>query len=186
MTKFLILHGVGETPNSNWYMWLKGYLIGQQNKVWLPQLPSSSKPETKKFNKILLSNKKFVLDEDTIIIGHSTGGVAALSLLQNMPKNKSVKAAIIVGVFKDYLDWNALDGLYNLSYDFDLIKSHCQKIIFIHSNDDPQSPIEHIHKMVEQTSGELITLENQGNFSISYDDKFKKFPEILNVIETIK
>lgn len=182
MTKYLIIHAVGENPNSNWYMWLKGYLIGQKNIVWLPQLPKNDKLDTKIYNKFLTSNKKFTIDEDTVIIGHSTGSTIALSLLQNFPKNKKIKAAVLVSIQKDYLDWNAFDGLYNFSYDFEGIKNHCDNIKYIHSDNDPFNPIENLGKLIDQSNGQLILLKNQGNFSVSYNEKFKKFSDIKEII----
>lgn len=185
MTRFLILHGTDGSPQSNWFMWLKGKLIGEGYNVWLPQLPNPDKPDSKAYTDFLLSKEDFIFDKDTIIIGHSSGAVEILHLLQNLPKGSSVKAAILVSAFKDNLDWEALDGLFVEALDFEAIKKHCANFIFIHSDNDPYSPIEHAEYLAEQTGGKLITFEEQGHFNTEQSPQYKQFPQLLDIIRTI-
>lgn len=83
MKQALILHGTDATPQSNWFIWLKGKLEKDGYKVWLPQLPNSDTPNTKVYTDFLLSEPDFTFDDETIIIGHSSGAVEVLHLLQN-------------------------------------------------------------------------------------------------------
>jgi uncharacterized protein len=185
MANFLILHGTDATPESNWFMWLKGVLIGQGHKVWLPQLPGADKPNAEVYTKFLLSNDKFVYDDQTIIIGHSSGSVEALYLLQNLPKATVIKAEILVSAFKDDLGWETLEGLFGKPYDFDLIKNHCNQFIYIHSDDDPYVPIKQAEFLAEETNGKLIKFEGQGHFNTELSPDYKQFPELLNIIEEL-
>jgi predicted alpha/beta hydrolase family esterase len=98
MKRFLILHGTDGSPNANWFMWLKGVLIGMGYQVWLPQLPDADKPDAKKYTEFLLANKSFAYDEETILVGHSSGAVEVLHLLQNLPEGSKIKDV----VFEDY------------------------------------------------------------------------------------
>lgn len=185
MTRFLILHATDGSPQSNWYMWLKGKLIGEGHKVWLPQLPNSDRPDAKAYTEFLLSNKDFVFDKDTVILGHSSGAVEILHLLQNLPADSSIKAAILVSAFKDNLDWDALDGLFVEPLDFEAIKRHCENFIFVHSDNDPYCPIEHAEYLAERTSGELITFEGQGHFNTELGPQYRQFPQLIDIIKTI-
>ncbi len=184
MTKFLILHGTGGSPASNWFMWLKGILIGQGHSVWLPQLPGADKPDSKRYTEFLLSNKDFVFDKDTVIIGHSSGAVAALHLLQNLPEGTTIKAAFLVSAFKNNLNWPSLDDLFTEPLDFDGIKQHCENITFIHSIDDPYCPLEHAEYLAEQSDGDLLVFEGQGHFNTETDPRYKHFPELLEIIDS--
>lgn len=186
MKRFLILHGADGSPQSNWYMWLKGVLIGKGYEVWLPQLPDSHKPSTKKYTKFLLSNKNFIFDEETILIGHSAGAVEILSLLEELPENSNVQGAILVSVLKDSLGRNALEELFIKPFDFEKIKSQCSKFIFVHSDNDPYCPLEHAEYFTEKTGGELIVYEDQGHFNTEPGPKYKRFPEILEIIASLK
>lgn len=182
MSKFLILHGSNGSPQSNWFMWLKGKLIGQGHEVWLPQLPNADKPNAETYTAFLLGNKDFIFDEDTVLIGHSSGAVEILNLLQSLPKNTVVKAAFLVGAFKDSLGEDTLEGMFTKPFDFEAIRSHCQKFTFLHSDDDPHCPIDQAEYLALKTSGEIIVFEGQGHFSTEASPHYKQFPELLDFI----
>ena len=185
MTKYLILHGTDATPDSNWFMWLKGKLIGQGSEVWLPQLPNSDKPDPANYTPYLLANKDFVFDNDTVIIGHSSGSVEALHLIQNLPKGVTIKAAVLVSAFKDDLGWDSLTNLFTEPFDFESIKAHCGKFLFLHSDDDPHCPIEHADYLAEQTGGDVIEFQGQGHFNTDLSPEYKQFPELLEILNDL-
>jgi predicted alpha/beta hydrolase family esterase len=185
MANFLLLHGTGASPDSNWFMWLKGKLVGQGHKVWLPQLPNADTPDTAVYTNFLLSNDNFTYDNQTIIVGHSSGSVEALYLLQHLPKPTVIKAAILVSAFKDDLGWETLRGLFKEPYNFDAIKNHCQEFIYLHSDDDPYIPIDQAEFLADETNGKLIQFEGQGHFNTELSPKYKQFPELLRIIEDI-
>jgi predicted alpha/beta hydrolase family esterase len=182
MTKYLILHGTGATPRDNWFMWLKGRLIGQGHDVWLPQLPNADKPDAKTYTDFLLSNKNFKIDSDTIVIGHSSGAVAALLLIQGLSEDTKMKGALLVGSFKDDLGREDLKGLFTDPLNFDAMKSHCSNFLFLHSDDDPHCPLDHAKFLASKTSGELMVAEGQGHFDTDNGPQYKQFPELLNFI----
>ncbi|MEO6513949.1 MAG: alpha/beta hydrolase [Candidatus Saccharimonadales bacterium] len=185
MANFLILHGTAATPESNWFMWLKGALIGQGHKVWLPHLPAADNPNEKAYTKFLLSNNKFTIDDQTIIIGHSSGSVEALYLLQHLPTDVVIKAAVLVSSFKDDLGWDSLKGLFNEPFDFDSIKSHCKEFIYVHSDDDPYVPVSHAEFLATQTGGKLMEFEGEGHFNTEQNPDYKQFPELLDIIQDV-
>lgn len=185
MTNFLILHGTDGSPDSNWFMWLKGILIGRGHKVWLPQLPDSERPNATTYNEFLLANTDFEFNNETVIVGHSSGAVEVLHILQHLPADVQIKAAVLVSAFKDNLDWDALDGLFSETLDFELIKEHCQRFVFIHSDNDPYCPLEHAEYLAKHTKGELKVITGQGHFNTEQGPQYKQFPELLDVIEDI-
>lgn len=184
MTKFLILHGTNATPQDNWFMWLKGRLIGEGHKVWLPQLPHADQPDPKAYNTFLLANNEFTIDADTILIGHSSGAVAILRFLEELPEGATVKAAILVSAFKNDLGWDSLTNLFKTPLDFDRITPHCNKYIFIHSDNDPHVPLEHATYLNEHLHGKLIVLEGQGHFNTEQSPDYKQFSELLDIIHS--
>jgi uncharacterized protein len=183
MTNVLILHGTGATPNSNWFMWLKGKLVGRGYRVWLPQLPGADKPNAKTYTDFLLANKDFEFNDETILIGHSSGAVEILNLLQHLPESKPVKATILVGAFKDNLGRDDLSGLFDEPFDFKKIKQQSSKFIFIHSDNDPYCPLEHARYLVSQTGGEIIVFEGQGHFNTEVGPEYERFPDLMQFID---
>src|SRR5579862_6380225 len=133
MKNAVILHGTDASPDDHWFRWLQGELEERGYSVWLPQLPGAERPSAQRYNKFLL-NGGFGFNEDTILIGHSSGAVSILNLLQVLPGNFMIKASFLVGAFRGDLGWNALKEIVE-PLDFDKIKSRCGKFIFIHSDD---------------------------------------------------
>ncbi len=186
MTNILILHGTGVTPRSNWFMWLKGKLVGQGHQVWLPQLPDAHKPNGKTYTDFLLANKDFKINKDTIIIGHSSGAVEILNLLQHLPGRTKIKGALLVSAFHDDLGWDSLSDLIDTPFDYERIKKHCGKFIFLYSDDDPHVPIEQPKFLAEQLDSDLIVFEGQGHFNTETSPHYQRFPEILQFIEELE
>lgn len=182
MKQALILHGTDAKPQSNWFSWLKDELEKDGYKVWLPQLPNSATPNAKVYTNFLLSESDFLFDDETIIIGHSSGAVEALHLLENLPENTRIKAVFLVSVFKDDLGWSALKGLFDEPLDFTNIKAKSGKIVLLHADNDPYCPIEHAEYIAKQVGGELIIKTGQGHFNTELSEKYKAFPGLLEII----
>jgi len=181
MKNAIILHGTENNPNDNWFPWLKKELERKGFRVWVPFLPCSDKPNVDKYNSFLLPDWQY--NSDTFLIGHSSGAVAILSLLQNLPKGTVINKAILVAGFKDNLEWDALDGLFIHSYDWEKIKRRCKEFVFIHSDNDPYVPMEHGKFLHGKLGGRLIVKKGQKHFSISsFGEKYKQFPLILDLL----
>ncbi|MBA3724453.1 MAG: alpha/beta hydrolase [Candidatus Levybacteria bacterium] len=183
MKNSLILHGTDATTKDHWFGWLKDELEADGFKVWVPDLPQANKQNSKRYNDFLLAQKDFVIDDETIMIGHSSGAVAILGLLQELPDDVTIKKAILVGAFHNNdLGWESLEELFEKPFDFASIKQHAKQITFIHSDNDPYIPLEQAEYLAEKLDGELIILEGQGHFNTGSDPKFTKFPYLLDVI----
>lgn len=184
MKHALILHGTGASPEHNWFSWLGRQLEHDGYKVWLPQLPDCDAPDTTKYNKFLLWDPNFVFDDETIVIGHSSGAVEILSLLQHLPEYANIKAAFLVSAFKDNLGWDSLKGLFIEPFDFENIRSKAERFIFIHSDNDPYVPLEQAEYIAERLNGKLLLLPGQGHFNTEQSERYKEFPELLEIITT--
>lgn len=188
MKNALILHGTNGDSNENWFPWLETELTKLGWKVWTPDLPSADQPNVKRYNDFILKQKKWAFDAESIIIGHSSGAVEILGLLQALPTNLVVGACYLIGSFTSDItesgDWEILKGLFEESFDFDYIKQRAKKFIFIHSDDDPYCPLEQAKDLANKTGGELIILKGQKHFSISTaGEKYKQFPKLLEIIQ---
>lgn len=183
MKNALILHGTDASPFHNWFTWLKEQLEQDGYDVWLPQLPDSATPSTKTYNEFLLSNPNFVFNDETILIGHSSGAVEILSLLQHLPDDVHIKAAYFASAFKDDLGWDSLTGLFEEPFDFEKIKARAGKFVFLHSDNDPYVPLEQARYLSEQVEGELIVKTGQGHFNTELSEQYREFPLLFHIIE---
>ena len=178
----LILHGTDNNSQGNWFPWLKKQLEKHGWKVWIPDLPRSDKPSVKRYNKYILKDNDWEFNENSVIIGHSSGAVAILGLLQELPNKTVINKCILVAAFKNDLGWNSLEGLFDKPFDFQKIKSRAKHFIFIHSDNDPYCPLEHAEFLSNKLNGKLIIKKGQKHFNLEQDPKYKRFPFLLKIL----
>jgi len=180
MKNAVILHGTDATAKSNWFPWLKEELEIIGYEVWAPDLPNSGAPNEDTYTKFF-AQANFPFNEDTILIGHSSGAVALLKLLPKI--GASVRATFLVSAFDDDLGWPNLKGLFVKPFNFDKIRQNGGKIFFFHSDDDPYIPLMQADRIARQCAGTLIPLPGQGHFSTENDPSFREFPKLLGKIK---
>ena len=178
MKNTLILHGKDGDSQENWFPWLEKELEKEDYKVWVPDLPGADKPSIERHATFLLEN-----NAESILIGHSSGAVTILGLLQSLPEDTKVDTCYLVGSFKDDLGWDSLKDLFVTPFDYEKIKTKAKNFIFIHSDDDPYCPLEHAQYLSEKLNGELIVIKGQKHFSVgTYGEDYKKFPYLRDLI----
>lgn len=183
MTNALIMHGTGGSSQENWFPWLHRKLENLAYKVWTPDLPDAHRPNPKKYKQHILTWKNFSFTKETIIIGHSSGAVATLSLLQALPEKTKIKACYLVGAFKDNLGLDIASELFSEPFDFEKIKIKSRLWYVIHSDDDPYVPLEHAQYLHQHIGGDLIVLAGQKHFSVStFGEDYCQFPFLYHLI----
>jgi predicted alpha/beta hydrolase family esterase len=189
ITKVVILHGTGGSSSENWFPWLKATLESDGYQVWVPDLPGSERPVMSRYTEFLMQNAPWPLDEHTLFIGHSSGAAAILGLLQALPANAKIGAAILVGVFDEVLssdpDWEMLRGLYVQPIDYEIIKHKAGRFICINSDNDPYVPLEQAKEVCAQIDGEMIIMPGKKHFSVATDPVFTEFPQILPIFKKV-
>lgn len=177
MTRVIILHGTGSSPKSYWYPYIKEKLEEKGYEVSVPFLPNSEKADIKEWLPFVLENE--TIDENTILIGHSSGCPLILSILENI--NCEIKQSILVSGFIDTLKSKALQD----KYDWDKIKSNCKDLIFINSDNDPWGCDDtQGRKMFNNLGGTLIIRHKEGHMGSSkFNQEYKEFPFLLKLIK---
>ena len=190
MKNALILHGIGGNPGINWY----SYIVDQAKKIGyqvsVPQLPSSDKPDLNLTYKFL--ERAYVFDNDTVLIGHSSGASLALGILQLLPASIVIRRTILVSGFIDtnltlelhkYIPKSDYHKLFPQEWDWEKIKQSSGDFIIFYSLSDPFVQSRHAETMKEKLSGTLIEIPNALHFSVtSGGERFKQFPELLEKI----
>ncbi len=183
MKNAVILHGTNGNSEQNWFPWLKKELEKNGYKVWVPDLPQSDKPNIHRYNQCFFDNKDWAFDSETVLIGHSSGAVAILGLLQALPEDAAVQACYLVGSFKNDLQWDELKELFVEPFDFDSIRKKSRLFYFLHSDNDTYCPLDHAEYLHEKIGGDLIVLPGQKHFSVgTYGEAYRKFPYLLHLI----
>lgn len=181
MKNALILHGTDAHHAYNWFPWLKAELEKEGWKVWVPDLPQADRPSIDIYNDFLL-NSQWQFDQDSIIVGHSSGAVEILGLLSDPRFKNKIHACFLAGVFEGDAGWEEARGMKK-DFDFQIIKNKSEKFVFIHEDNDPYCPLESAKNLSGHVNGELIVMPGSGHFSISLDPKWTRFPELLAIIK---
>ena len=177
MKKAIIIRGNGDTnPDENWFP----YITSELEKLGVRVL-------NVKFPDQMLARAKYWLpfiqtlgtDESTILIGHSSGAVAAMRYAE---KNK-ILGSILVGVY--YTDLGNEDeknsGYFDEPWNWEAIKANQKWIIEFASTDDPFIPIEQPRFIHEKLATEYYEVTDQGHYGSR--DKKVVFPEMVGPLK---
>lgn len=184
MKNTLILHGTDFDKDqkqhlNSWFPWLKKELEKKDYKVWLPELPEAWRPDLERYWNFL---KSFDFNEETVLVGHSSGGAAVFGLLHKLPPDRKVELAISVAGFYHNEGWHC-EGLFSEKFDWDKIKKQAKKIYIIASDNDPYIKPEQTEYLAKHSGVKPLIFPGAKHFSTgSYGEKFRQFPELLKII----
>ena len=145
---FVILHGYTGRNDTNFIPWLKAELEQRGARVQAPQLPNTDNPTEVEQVQHVLDN--VVFDENTVLIGHSLGGLVAMRVLEKLPHKihhlMLVAPAILPQFYQGNDDIDTETGerkrfIDNFSYDFDFSKISSQAVhkTILQDNNDSES-----------------------------------------------
>lgn len=182
----VILHGTDADSSANWFPWLRDQLSsGLGWDVWVPDLPGADAPDLRRYVPYLREHAPWEFDRDVVLIGHSSGALAALGLLQSLDPRAKVRMAVLVGAFEDDLGWPELSGLFVEPYDFPALRGRAERYVLFHSDTDPYCPLEHAEHLAEHLDGALRVEPGQGHFSASTEPPYTEFPKLLELLRSL-
>ncbi len=172
--KAILIHGNGGcTAADIWLPWLERQLtalgldvinhtfpdnVKARSSVWLPYLESLD------------------ADDETILVGHSSGAVAAMRYAETHQLLGSVLVSVCHTDLGDAFE--AASGYYRTSWQWDRIRENQQWIAIFHSTDDPLIPVVEARHVASQLKCSYFELANRGHF-----DRSREFPEALDYIK---
>ena len=185
MKKAIILHGTQGSPDGNWFRWLEERLKAKHVEVWLPHLPHAEQPSLAEWFEFVSSGCPFIPDEDTIVIGHSSGAALTLVVAGKMRVGAIVAVSPFVPMSSMYsgTEWEANARLFDVDFDWDAIKTNAAKRLVVCSDDDPYSPMSVFHYISEQINAETQLISEQGHFNLEKSATYREFPALVNLLE---
>ena len=138
-TNVFIFHGTEGHPKENWFPWLKKELKQNHCNVMIPQFPSPPVVAAKidEWFAVLKDYERYI-NENTIIVGHSLGGVFTLRVLEKL--KTPIKAALLVGTpigIRPVLNFNRDKSFSGFEFNWDAIKGNAKSFTVYHSDTDP-------------------------------------------------
>jgi len=183
-SNFFIFHGTGGHPAENWFPWLKNELEKLGSSVIVPQFPTPEGQSFRAWMDVLRPNFDKI-NSDTVLIGHSLGGIFTLKLLETL--RTPIKLAVFVGTpigegwVKNYAPDEAFAGF---NFEWNKIKKASKNFIIYHSDNDPYVALENGQNLAMHLGVDLTFIANAGHFNsktgyLKFDDLLKRLQNIL-------
>lgn len=178
LNKIIFIHGNGaDSWMFMWTPWLK-----EQLKQFNVELIFETFPDSKLARKkywIPFLKEKLKADENTLLIGWSSGAVAAMRYAQ---ENKIFGSILIAPCYTDLgLEEERIGGWYDDEWNWDKIKANQNKIGLFYSNNDEFIPIEEFEYIKKNlTPNKVFCFEDNGHFINQ-----NTFPEIVDYVKEI-
>lgn len=177
MKAILLPGNGGGSPRDNWFPYLERELPKLGIEVINRQFPDA-----------ILARKEYWLpfikelgaDENTILIGHSSGAVASMRYAE---KNR-ILGSILVGVCYTDLghDTEKQSGYYDDPWGWESIKHNPKWIIQFASTDDPWIPIAEARFIHEKLNTDYHEYTDRGHFG--HDGaELREFPELVAALK---
>jgi uncharacterized protein len=182
--KVVLIHGKDTDPSKKWYPWLRAEVAKIGYEFVAPVLPKSDNPVIEEW---LDEIQKVKPDEQTILIGHSRGGVAIMRWLERQETRVRIKKVILVATNSGTVSDRTIlaesnHGFYSESgYDFEKIKTHCSDFVVLHSKDDAWVPFSAGEKNAAGLSARFLQFDTYGHFGTSVP----QIPELLKEIREV-
>jgi predicted alpha/beta hydrolase family esterase len=177
MQKAIIFHATESSPEQFWYGWLAEQLRARGYHVEVPSYPEMNQEDITTFlPKVLASH---AIDENTVLIGHSSGATLILSIAEHVP----FKQGILVAGFSEPYDGVERDPILQDSYDWKKIRENCQDFVFINSANDPWGCDDHQGRTMFDALGGTQIIRIDGHFgSNGAKQEFPTFPLLERLV----
>ena len=176
--KVVFIHGNGtSTPNDNWWPYLKTELEKLGLRVTARQFPDAQLALASSWLPFL--KHELGVNETTILIGHSSGALAAMRFAE---QNKILGSVLVGAMYTDLgMESERLSGYFDKPWDWESIRNNQQWIVQFASMDDPWIPIEEPRFVHKNLKSQYHEFTKQGHFGGDY---YKvEFPELVQVIK---
>ena len=176
--KIILIHGNGDSwPKENWLPPVARKLAKLEGvKVIFRRFPDPVLARAKYWLPFI---KKLGADANTILVGHSSGAVAAMRYAE---KNKILGSILVAACYTDLGDpREKVSRYYDKPWKWDKIRKNQKWIVQFASVDDRFIPITEARFVHKKLKTEYHEFKHQGHFS-SWDKK-TDFPQIAAIIK---
>lgn len=183
MKKAIILHGMsdskeeydGQESDHHWLPWLKAELEERGYDVATPELPEPYHPVYEAWRGVF---EQYVLDEETVLIGHSCGAGFLVRYLSE--HDVHVGRVVLVAPYLDP-DGDHIPEFFDFPLKRELVTQTKGVTIFVSTDDDED--IQESVRIIERACDglEKKVFEDRGHFTFG-EMGTREFPDVLNEI----
>lgn len=183
MREVFIFHGTAGSPEGNWLPWLKSELEELGCNVTIPKFPTPQSQSLDAWLEILNRHKRQIT-EDTILVGHSLGGLFLLRVLERLPH--PVAAAYLVAApigVKPILYYKGDEKFSSFKFDWEEIKKKAGHFFVYHSDNDPYVSLGNGQELARHLGVNLTFIPNAGH--LNAESGYTRFDRLLADVKTI-
>lgn len=162
--RVLIIHGWESNSREHWFLEEKERLEKLGHEVIIPNMPNTFHPKEGEWVKVI---EDFNPDENSILIGHSLGGIAVLRYLEKI--DKSVPKCIFIAtpirmLIREGCDFGPVENFLDEEFNWEKIKQNCKEIIVINQTEDEWVPLQHGKDLASYVDGKLEIVDGTNHF----------------------
>jgi len=165
-SRIIVIHGTYGNPNENWIPWLSEELKSRGHTMITPQFPTPSDQSLASWKRAFWRDSGLI-DEKTILVGHSIG--AAFILNTAMTLFKPMRGAFLIAPFVSALGNPEFDPLnasfLSMGFDWSLINKTIGKVKVYHSDNDPYVPINYAKEVTVNLGIQATLVPGAGHFN---------------------
>lgn len=179
--KVILIHGNGgSTIDQHWFLYVKNAFEQQGVKVIAKTFPDNVLARSSHWLPFLEHDLR--ADECTVLIGHSSGAIAAMRYAEH----HKILGSVLVGTYWTHLDMESekASGYFDEPWNWDVMKKNQKWSIVFASSDDPWIPIEEARLVAEKLDSEYHEYDDRGHFM---EHEFEELvAAVLRKVECIK
>jgi len=184
MTRFVnafIFHGTAGKPEENWFPWAKNALEQEGIPVIVPQFPTPEGESLKAWFKVL-DAQKAKIEPNSLLIGHSKGGMFLLKVLERLDKpiDTAVFVSAPIGV-KPILYYKEDKQFSNFEFDWEKIRRNAKHFVVFHSDNDCYVSLANGNQLARKLGVKLNFIPNAGH--IDAENGFTEFPQLFTALK---
>ncbi|MEK6872728.1 MAG: class I tRNA ligase family protein [Nanoarchaeota archaeon] len=169
------------TYDKHWIPYIKKELLEREIPTYTPIMPNPWMPDYNAWKKEF---EKSIINEDTILIGHSCGSAFLVRWLGDTKRH--INKLILVAPWK-IADGSAKKEFYEvkkLFYDYEIdktIKSRVKRILMFTADNEEEGGKKSLKIFQEALGGNIVELKGRGHYTME-EMGTDKFPELLKEI----
>lgn len=184
--KVFLVHGSFGKPFENWFPWIERELSEIDVPCTIPSFPTPQHQNYFDWEKLMdYYCDMGIVNEDTVLIGHSCGAVFLVHYL--LSRRVNVKGLICVSGYNNFISGNEMMDNLNKPFYMDSpdisVKEYAKYVIAFYGDNDPYIPQSFLEGFGRAIGGQVVCIKNAGHFN--KDSGYTKCTEVLNAIKEI-
>ncbi|MFZ3469573.1 RBBP9/YdeN family alpha/beta hydrolase [Streptomyces sp. 4.24] len=193
MGKIVIAHGYGMGAGDHWYSAVGEEFAAEGHEVRIPNFPEPFAPEAdvwlKELEEEAAPGPGGVPAGETVLVGHSLGGVNVLRLLQrhDTEAEGAFAGVVFVASMSGEVGYEALAPFFTPEFDWRKIRRAAREFRVLHAADDPvtgEKTGEHVLRFVRELGAQARVTASGGHFPSSGGSRLE-LPDAVRLIREV-